>query len=336
MRPLLSAMVLFSLLPTTSLAADKVAIVLYEGIGTERGAWLSGRVLEDKGLDPPAPGERTWRKAQRLARLLESDEIPRARVEVQVLGKRHDLRADDEGLFSLSLPGPLPLGRHPIQARTFGYPQQRTLPAMLAVWPARAATVVVSDIDDTVLDTGVTHKGRMVRRLLTSNALDLKTFEGCPEQYRRWYARGWPVVFVSGSPINLQPRLRRFLDRHGFPPAPLWLKNVGTSAGSDALLGQDDYKSRQLARIMSLLPGYHLVLAGDSGEHDPEIYARVRAEHPALVEATYIRQVPGARTRAQPMAHQRAFASWREVQGWEQARTTRRATGPDNPTGAHP
>jgi phosphatidate phosphatase APP1 len=44
---------------------------------------------------------------------------------------------------------------------------------------------------------------------------------------------------------------------------------------------------------MTRFPKRHFVLVGDSGEKDPEIYARILSEFPERVEAIFIRDVTG-------------------------------------------
>jgi phosphatidate phosphatase APP1 len=89
------------------------------------------------------------------------------------------------------------------------------------------------------------------------------------------------LVFVSGSPVQYTSRLKSFLARHGFPFGALQLRNLGPST----LHG---YKEPLLRRLMKEFP-QPLVLVGDSGEHDPEIYRELRREFPNRVRAIFIR-----------------------------------------------
>lgn len=276
------------------MAKHRALIVIYNGIGTTAAARLWGRVLEDKGPGAVAAGESKLRKLQRSWHELESDEIEHAQLSVRVLGRAYPVRADDEGLFELELRGPLPPGSHPVDAAMSDRPF-RVERGQLLVWPARPGVAVVSDIDDTVLQTGVGNKVRMMKRVLFSNALDLKTFEGAPELYRCWRRRGYPLIFVSGSPVNLYSRLTQFLTVHGFPEAALLLKNLGAGKGADALTEQQEYKLRRVRQVQALLPGYRLLLVGDSGEKDPEVYAEVRRADEKGVAGIFIHRVTADR-----------------------------------------
>jgi phosphatidate phosphatase APP1 len=95
---------------------------------------------------------------------------------------------------------------------------------------------------------------------------------------------------VSGSPQNLYVRINAFLALNEMPPGPILLKNIG----SDALTEQVAYKKRRIRALLGAFPKLRFLLVGDSGEHDPEIYAAIRKESPARVAGIIIRVVPGA------------------------------------------
>jgi phosphatidate phosphatase APP1 len=266
-------------------------IVFYNGLGTPAAARLWGRVLADKEPDRATPRESRWRKLKRTWHELDSDEVRHAELDVKVLGRTFPVKADGEGLFKLDLKGPLAVGQHPVTGTLRGPRRHRVEEGRLLVWPARGGTAVVSDIDDTVLQTGVTNKLKMFKRVLFSNAHDLKAFDHAAALYGAWSQRGYPVVFVSGSPVNLYSRLTQFLALRGFPTAVLLLKHLGLEKGADSLTDQIAYKQRRIREVLDLLPGYKLLCVGDTGEKDPEIYARVRAANTVLVTEVMIHRV---------------------------------------------
>ena len=59
---------------------------------------------------------------------------------------------------------------------------------------------------------------------------------------------------------------------------------LGTESGRET-------KAVRLHEILDLHPDLRFVLLGDSGEHDPEIYADLVREYPDRVIAVYIREV---------------------------------------------
>jgi phosphatidate phosphatase APP1 len=287
-------------------------VVVYNGFGTEARARLWGRTLHDRGLGPARPGESRWKKLERIVGELHSDELRNASLTVKVLGKSYPVKSDSEGLFALDLPGPLPVGLHDVDARLEQRPF-RTEAGRLLVAPRKPGVAVVSDIDDTILQTGVTDKATMIRRLLSSNAHDLRTYPQAPGLYRIWARRGYPIVFVSGSPVNLYSRITQFLALRGFPASALLLKNPGLEKGADSLFEQRNYKLRRIREVQSLLPGYRLLLVGDSGEQDPEIYAEVRRSRGADVLCSMIHRVTSEAAGAPRLQQHLVFDSYMQL-----------------------
>jgi len=294
---------------SASADAKRARVVVYNGFGTTARACLWGRVLEDKDYGKAKKKDSWYRKMRRNISALESDEIPNVKLKIKVLGKEHAVKADGEGLFKLELKGPLKQGEHKISARLLGKRPFRVEPGRLLVWPKKAGVVVISDIDDTVLDTKVTSKIKMLKGVLMKSARDLNTFKGAPPLFRVWAKRRYPVVFVSGSPVNLYSRLQHFLTLTRFPAAPLLLKELG----KDKLTEQKGYKLRQIKKALDLLPGYKMILVGDSGEADPEVYAEVARRYPKRVKVVAIHRVTKESASAARFKGQVLFSKYRKL-----------------------
>jgi phosphatidate phosphatase APP1 len=144
---------------------------------------------------------------------------------------------------------------------------------------------ILSDVDDTILQTGVQRVGRMVLQTITGSALTRTPFEGAAELYRDLAADVNPVFYISSSPWNLHAFLVAFLRHHGFPLGPVLLRDLlGTWAGREQ-------KHDRIREVLDLHPDLPFVLVGDSGEHDAQIYADIVREYPDRVLAVYIREV---------------------------------------------
>jgi phosphatidate phosphatase APP1 len=100
--------------------------------------------------------------------------------------------------------------------------------------------------------------------------------------------------------------LEDFMDHNGVPRGPLFLRDWSPLT----LKGRT--KRHKLAVIRQLITAYPelpFVLIGDSGEHDPEIYAEAVREHPGRIKAIYIRDVTtGSRRTAEVVAMARELA----------------------------
>ena len=146
--------------------------------------------------------------------------------------------------------------------------------------PAAARVVVVSDIDDTVMHTGVANKAAMLWRLFV---------RGRREPHRVSRRRGaLPGAARRAGGRRGQPdalRLARALghlrDPRGVLPARTKSRsarssscaNGGSAGGTRCRGGRVDHKRHLIEAMMRLYDGMPFVLIGDSGQHDPEIYA---------------------------------------------------------------
>ena len=144
---------------------------------------------------------------------------------------------------------------------------------------------VISDIDDTILETGVQRVGHMIRQTFTGSALTRTAFPGAPDLYRDLAAEANPVFYVSSSPWNLHAFLVAFLRHRGFPMGSVLLRDLlGASAGREQ-------KTGRIREVLDLHPQLQFVLVGDSGEKDPEIYSDIVRAYPGRILAVYIREV---------------------------------------------
>ena len=84
--------------------------------------------------------------------------------------------------------------------------------------------------------------------------------------------------YLSASPYNLYPLLRRFCRRF-YPAGTLLLRGSSwtTLAGLLSALTLDtaEYKVERMRKIESWLPGRSMIAIGDSTQSDPEAYGEV-------------------------------------------------------------
>lgn len=288
------------LLLTVALASDgektPVEVLARDGLGTARHFSISGRVLR---IDRRAVlrEKLTARLAQpgRLLDAIDTDEAENVHVTITVDGTSYSSTTDDDGTFDLEVSGlksPLPVGTVPftITMRSAGFELVRGGEGILHVFPDRGV-LVVSDIDDTIVQTHVTDPSRLVKEVLTREGAELKPVAGagtCWSAAKQAGAVGF--VYLSGSPQNFRARIRTFLDVQGMPAGPILLKNVG----SDDMLVQHAYKTQRLTWLLQMFPGLAFVLVGDDGERDPEIYSELKRRFPGRRISVVIRNTTGA------------------------------------------
>ena len=282
----------------------------YRGYGTPDRAYVKGRVL--RGTAPAAASERhgTLMNVAAMIQRFESDEIPGARVRVRHPGGEVTVTADEEGYFEAWFdPRPPFAGGslwHPVGLELehpAAEPPVRA-EAQVLVPPVESAFGVISDLDDTVVQTGATSLLRMARTVFLTNARTRLPFPGVAAFYRALqHGAGEspfnPVFYVSSSPWNLHDLLTEFLQLRKIPLGPLLLRDWGISAQETLPTGHASHKLEAIRRILDLFPALPFLLIGDSGQEDPEIYHRVVHDHPDRILAVYIRNVTPRPERAE-------------------------------------
>lgn len=232
-----------------------------------------------------------------------SIEVPRCPAVVRgPLGETAG-RADRQGYLDVPVDlGGLAPGWYQVTvtASWRGRSADATLP-VLVVDP-EATLAVVSDVDDTVIETGITRGLEVLRLTLLTEVTERTPLPGAAELYRALTAsrdgRGpAPVFYLSTSPWNLYELLTRFLELRRFPAGPLLLTDWGPSRTNLLRVPTEDHKLTLIRALLARHPALQVVLVGDTGQLDPEIYATVAQEAPDRVRAVYVRRTAGMSTR---------------------------------------
>lgn len=156
---------------------------------------------------------------------------------------------------------------------------------------------VISDIDDTILHTGVTSflKWRLLKNSLLTNAYERIPLHGAPEFFKKLHlgkkgANKNPIFYLSNSPWNLYQYLKLFLDFNKFPKGPILLRNFKTPFDG-SLTPEKPHKQKEIINIFKTYPDLSFILIGDSGEHDASIYTDMAVQYPNRVLAIYLLSV---------------------------------------------
>ena len=270
-------------------------IEAYGGHGGPGGVVVRARVLDDPVPTEAVEGEGAVAALRRTLRGFATHELPGVPLRVRVAGAAVETVSDAEGYVHVVVPveahaleSPWSDGVIELAAPYRGLEPPVRVPFRVRVPGSGADGArfgVISDVDDTILQTGVQRVVGMVRQTLTGSALTRDAFPGAALLYRDLAAGGNPVFYVSSSPWNLHSFLLAFLRHHGFPPGPVMLRDL---LGGDA---GPEQKAGRIREVLALHPELPFVLIGDSGERDPEIYAEIVRTHPGRVLAVYVREV---------------------------------------------
>jgi phosphatidate phosphatase APP1 len=289
---------------------DPFEVLPYRGYGTPRELFLKGRVLEETGITRAGQDDTALENLRNMAHRFASDEVAGARVRASFGGGQAETVADEEGFFDVRLAPTEPITDqtkwHPVELELVSPASPGGGPVRSTGWvlvPGGARVGIISDIDDTVVRSSATNVLKMAWIVLLNNAHTRLPFEGVAAFYealqRGVDGRGYnPIFYVSSSPWNVYDVLEDFLNVHGVPPGPLFLKDW-----SPTVLGKHrEHKLGIIRRLLRTYPELPFVLIGDSGEKDPEIYHQAVREHPGRVRAIYIRDVTTARRDAEVRA----------------------------------
>lgn len=156
---------------------------------------------------------------------------------------------------------------------------------------------VISDIDDTILHTGVASilKWRVIYNTFLKHVQSRTPLEGAAEFYHLLHRgpsgkKANPIFYVSHSPWNLYRYLEFFLKTNNFPKGPILLRSFRTIFKKKTAECKPE-KQLEIVNILKTYPDLPFILIGDSGEHDPDIYLELVNAYPNRIKAVYLRSV---------------------------------------------
>lgn len=281
---------------------DPIIILPYRGYANEERLFLKGRVLEDESF---------WERRSKgdLSNLLASfkrfdtDEIPFASVSIKIADQVFKVQADHEGYFTLDTAWKMPQ-RNPIdrwlgadlellEPHTPGQADAKAISKGEVFLPLdKASYGVITDVDDTVLQTHVTSrlKFKMLYATFMQNAAQRLPMEGVVELFQA-LAKGDngqrenPIFYVSNSPWNLYDLLEKFMELQELPKGPIFLRDYGIRPAGEF----SQHKLATITRILDTYPHLPFIMLGDTASKDADFYIQLAEQYPERIKAIYIR-----------------------------------------------
>lgn len=266
----------------------------YRGYATSEGLVLRGRVLARLRRTAPEAGQSRWQNLREMASLFFTDEV----ADVTVIAPETGATAvsDAEGYVTLHVPLPRgDAGWCQVPVEIAGDPASRTLfPAMVPRADARLG--VISDIDDTMIQTGAHSLARNLWTTFTGSTLSRRVYSDSIVLMEQLSKQGRnPVWFVSSSPWNLHSFLNRVFARAGLVTGPMFLRDLGIGESQFVTGTGAGHKSGAIDRIMAAAPDLPMILVGDTGQDDAQIYLEACHRHGGRIKAVILRHPdPGA------------------------------------------
>ena len=286
--------------------------------GEDRAAVFGCRVLATPLGGGPQEKDRWWHNLLNTYRRWDTQEVPHAVVSAQLGPASRTVTADEEGYAWFRFPPP-PEATPEVEA---GAPGTRTAHLLVAdsaadraAKPGREAAVrgalvevslpvirpgpdapfgVISDLDDTVIHTGITNLFTAARLTFLHNARTRKPLPGVSALYRALEEAGddpAPFFYVSSSAWNLHDLLTDFLRLNELPVGPLLLQDLGLDRFKFIKPPGHRHKLDKARTLVDAFPGLPFVLIGDSGQADPHLYETLVKERPGRIACVLIRDV---------------------------------------------
>lgn len=284
---------------------EKILIVPYRSYGTNLHLYIKGRVLDNEPLQITAR-QSFFNTVADAYRQFDTHEINGVVLQLTIGNAIMETVTDADGyfLFDTTLPSDV---AHYADAEGWVYfnlnvlnktaPAKEIFKGEFLIPEARADYGVISDIDDTILDTGVTSflKWKVIRNSFFVNAYRRMPLEGAAGFYRLLHGgiKGKeknPVFYLSNSPWNLYQYLKLFLDHNKFPKGPVLLRSF-SSIFQRLTVKEKPHKQKEIINILETYPKLNFILIGDSGEHDASIYTDIAAQYPDRILCIYLRSV---------------------------------------------
>ncbi len=283
----------------------KVVVQTYRGYGTAEHIVLIGRVLREASPElPHAIG--FWQSLKVIWRLMRAWGLADARLIARFDGIETTIRTDKDGYFHLilDLPAPPRSDRlwHQVAIRLEEPAVVETVGDVFIPRPG-SDFVVISDIDDTVMHTGVANKLFMMWRLFVQRAESRTAIPGMASLLRALHIGpngdgANPMLYVSRAPWAIYGVLERFFNLHGIPEGPiLFLREWGLTLQHPVPRRGKGHKHNHIRQAIEHYHDLPFILIGDSGQRDPEVYAEIVKSFPDRVRAIYIRDVGNTKAR---------------------------------------
>jgi phosphatidate phosphatase APP1 len=277
----------------------------YLGFCNDKQAYLSGSVMEDKGLEKPKEGQSLRLNMLAMIKRYISDEIAGVRVKISFRDKSEIVETNELGIFHCYLNFDSSLtGRQQFEQCHYELLDEVienqgsvTAEGKVLMVTDQPPFGVISDIDDTIMVSHSTDTVKKLKLMLFKNAHTRVPFEGVAAFYRA-LQKGRkrqktlnPLFYVSSSEWNLYDLLDDFMAFRDIPAGPFMLQELEHSifhfwkSGG----GTHEHKLKKILFLLSFFKKMNFILIGDSGQRDPQLYLKAAKKAPGRIIAVYIR-----------------------------------------------
>lgn len=278
---------------------DPVIVLPYGGYITDSKIIANARVVEDKGVRKKA-NDGLIKNIINSYKRFETDEIKGAKVIATIGDRIIEVHSDSEGYITLQHPHYQNFAKEeatkwiPCHYQLLSEGEIYSVTDEVMLPSKNASYGIISDIDETVISTGLESKFKW--RVLASTFLK-KSEDRTPINHANTFyqilqkgdngERDNPFFYISNSPWNLHEYLQEFLIHHDFPKGSLILRDIGfRNRKAKAFI--EDNKFVKIAQILRSYPNMEFILIGDAVEIDTDIYIEIARQFPNQVKTIFI------------------------------------------------
>lgn len=258
------------------------ALQPYLGYSTSSSIVLRGRVLSLKQKRVERRRPTFWNNIRAMALNFMTVEL----ADVAVTAGPVSTKTDEEGYFTLQLPREAYNG----PSVTLSLPDFAiTAEAEAVIADPDAHYGIISDIDDTIMQTGAWRLHRNIWTTLTGHETTRHVFPDSVRLLDHLHAGLNPVFYVSSSPWNLYNFLAAVFDRNKVVRGPKFLRDLGISETQFIKGSHGAHKGSAIDTIFAANPDLPFELIGDTGQHDAQVYLDAIKRHPGRVRRVLLR-----------------------------------------------
>ncbi|MGB3165180.1 MAG: phosphatase domain-containing protein [Alteraurantiacibacter sp.] len=281
-------------------------------------------VLTARATQTPKPayeaGSR-WKAMRTMMAQFASHEVPGVPVELEA--KRPDsstIRArgitDKEGFvrFDIALDPAWELPERPAwDSVTLAWSNRdgpQTITAHVLAPGKESRLGIISDIDDTIIETGITGNPRKIarnwKRVFAQLPHERVEVPGASSFFShiggvypgdledgQLPAAEHPFFYVSSSPWNLFSYLVAFQQLRKLPLGPIQLRDWGFNSSTLGSSSHGSHKLDAMEAIIAMHPKMRFALIGDDTQGDLPAFAQAVADFPGRIAAVFLRNAAG-------------------------------------------
>ncbi len=278
--------------------SENCKIMIYHGYQVENYLCCSGRLIKEKEIKEAQESDDFVTNAVRMFQLLNTREIKFQNVTLKVGTEQFDQVTDEEGYFNFKVEledsseandlwrkVELSVKFNDGEAVEQGWVQLKQPTAQFGV---------ISDIDDTIMQSDVPNIVQLIKNTFGKNAKTRLAFPGVTELYQA-FVNGQsdrptnPIFYLSNGPWNFFEFLNHFMEINEIPRGTFMLRDYGID--HHKFLKDDQHKVESIRTILNDFQDLPFILIGDSGEHDAQYYQSIVEGFKGRIKAVYIRDV---------------------------------------------